>query len=133
MNCKKCNRDIPDDARLCPYCGTPVVIQDRNFSKMKCKKCKKLVPDNINLCPYCGTPITMEEKVTQKVYKDMLTNLQEFILKKPMDLNKAKIVDWSVNTIEQETKRPKSFYIILALMFATGIILTLILLSEGFK
>ena len=56
--CPNCKREIPWDAKICPYCGY-------DFSKVKketeikkntktCPNCGKEVPKDALFCPYCG-------------------------------------------------------------------------------
>lgn len=48
-HCFRCNREIPNHARSCPYCGTP--------KQRKCPICSKDVVNDIAFCPYCGTKL----------------------------------------------------------------------------
>ena len=50
MKCAHCNKDIPDTAKVCGYCGHKVKIPH-------CPNCGKTVPAGAKICGYCGTPL----------------------------------------------------------------------------
>ncbi|MGD0328977.1 MAG: zinc ribbon domain-containing protein [Nitrososphaeria archaeon] len=54
-NCSNCGREIPDDSKLCPYCGTTLIRSSTNIKF--CPECRKVVPIDALLCPYCGTKL----------------------------------------------------------------------------
>ena len=47
----QCGKEIPADARFCPYCGTAVVQHCSNA------RCGKEIPADARFCPYCGTAV----------------------------------------------------------------------------
>jgi len=60
--CFDCEKLIPEEAILCPFCGVPV-----RGTKM-CLECKVPLPDNANMCYLCGKEaidIELSEKSTQ--------------------------------------------------------------------
>jgi len=90
MKCLKCNREIPEDARLCPYCGTSVI---KGF--------------------------TDKQREKQKLYSNKFGKLKEFITKSPLDINKSKVLDWSTDYVEQKAKTPPFLYIIVVIIVIT--------------
>jgi RNA polymerase subunit RPABC4/transcription elongation factor Spt4 len=58
MQCQECNREIPDDAFLCPYCGTRIIEPETR----QCQHCNRDIPADATLCPYCGKKIGEEEE-----------------------------------------------------------------------
>jgi RNA polymerase subunit RPABC4/transcription elongation factor Spt4 len=68
MRCSNCDRDIPFNAILCPYCGHKAETED---AVLVCQKCSQDVPGDALLCPYCGSeieagPVTDEQPVEQQ-------------------------------------------------------------------
>ena len=62
MKCPDCGRDIPDNARVCPFCGKRII---RIKPKSICPNCGAEVPDGASVCPGCGCSVrrrTEEEK-----------------------------------------------------------------------
>lgn len=62
MKCPDCGRDIPEGARVCPYCGKRLI---RIKPKSICPNCGAEVPDGASACPGCGCSVrrrTEEEK-----------------------------------------------------------------------
>ena len=51
--CPKCKREIPWDAKLCPYCGYDFSGLEKENMKT-CPNCKKAIPVDVQYCPYCG-------------------------------------------------------------------------------
>ncbi|MDD8048064.1 MAG: zinc-ribbon domain-containing protein [Thomasclavelia sp.] len=49
MKCEKCGREIADDMRFCPECGTPVPV------KSYCPKCGNEIKPGDQFCEKCGT------------------------------------------------------------------------------
>lgn len=95
---------------------------------LKCEKCSRNIPEDARLCPYCGTPITGRQKITEKVYRGTLNNLKQFITKSPIDTKGARVIDWTKHEIKSKPKKPKSFYLIIIIMFITlSVIMALIL------
>ncbi len=68
MRCSNCDRDIPFNAILCPYCGHKAETED---AVLVCQNCSQDVPGDALLCPYCGSeiearPITDEQRLQQQ-------------------------------------------------------------------
>lgn len=59
MKCLNCNREIPENVNICPFCGAEVnTNQDTSYKKMiKCHKCKKKILKNSKECIYCGAKV----------------------------------------------------------------------------
>lgn len=51
MNCPYCNREIPDKAKFCSFCGEAIV------QKTICPKCGADLPDCSQYCLECGAKI----------------------------------------------------------------------------
>lgn len=47
--CSNCKKEIAEDMKFCPYCGTP--------KQKTCPKCGKELNSEVAFCPYCGTKI----------------------------------------------------------------------------
>ena len=76
MICKKCGREIPNDSRICPYCGAPVIQSTASGSvprynsnrattyqnapqqvkSIVCPFCKREVVDG-EFCSNCSKPL----------------------------------------------------------------------------
>lgn len=77
MRCQKCGREVRENSRFCPACGTPVsayTAQTNNQGRQTnanavrlCPKCKAPVGDNAFFCPACGS------RVPQKTEKHAST------------------------------------------------------------
>ena len=68
MRCSNCDRDIPFNAILCPYCGHKAETED---AVLVCQNCSQDVPGDALLCPYCGSeievrPVTDEQRGEQR-------------------------------------------------------------------
>ena len=50
LPCPKCNKNIPKDAKFCPYCGKPI-------QRRLCPNCKKVVEVGWKFCRHCGTSL----------------------------------------------------------------------------
>ncbi len=51
--CQHCGKDIPQDAKFCPFCGEPTAA---NLGP--CPHCGKPVAADAKFCPHCGRPLT---------------------------------------------------------------------------
>lgn len=58
MQCQECNREIPDDALLCPYCGAKI----KEPETQQCQHCNRDIPADATLCPYCGKKVGEEDE-----------------------------------------------------------------------
>ena len=55
--CKKCKKEVKDDALFCPFCGGALEKDDnkKDGNPLKtCNKCNKDFPAEYKRCPYCG-------------------------------------------------------------------------------
>jgi membrane protease subunit (stomatin/prohibitin family) len=48
INCPKCGKSVPADAKFCSYCGAKI---EESF---KCPECGKDIPRDSKFCPNCG-------------------------------------------------------------------------------
>jgi len=53
MKCTHCNKNIPDTAKVCGYCGTKV----EKPVKPLCSNCGEELTATAKVCDYCGTPL----------------------------------------------------------------------------
>ena len=53
MKCPDCGREISENAKQCPYCGSPF----ENENLMSCPSCGHSVSKKANACPHCGHPL----------------------------------------------------------------------------
>jgi len=83
MICSKCNRVIPDNLEVCPYCRADIDINER-----RCPNCwaKLGAGTNYELCPKCGCDIekrireiTEEEKERNKTFAQKLKSIPLWI------------------------------------------------------
>lgn len=61
MKCPDCGREISENTKQCPYCGSPF----ENENLMSCPSCGHSVSKKANACPNCGHPL--QEKQTIRV------------------------------------------------------------------
>lgn len=54
MICSKCNNEIPNGAKFCTVCGTPVAAEP---AKILCAKCGLELAAGAKFCTSCGTPV----------------------------------------------------------------------------
>lgn len=55
--CPRCNQQVSDEVRFCPFCSQPfdqqIIVQERF-----CINCGSKLAVNYNVCPNCGSPVT---------------------------------------------------------------------------
>lgn len=51
--CIKCERSIPSDANVCPYCG--VFASGAPQEQVNCASCSRSIPHDAVICPYCAS------------------------------------------------------------------------------
>jgi hypothetical protein len=51
MQCPACAEEIPDHARFCAFCGTPL---------RRCPSCERVYPNHAEFCGVCGTTLSSE-------------------------------------------------------------------------
>lgn len=51
MQCPSCTNEIPDHARFCAFCGTPI---------RRCPACHHAFPNEAEFCGACGTTLSIE-------------------------------------------------------------------------
>lgn len=54
LTCSNCGNELPDDAKFCGECGTPVAVQEKKLNY--CANCFAEMPENTKFCLQCGKP-----------------------------------------------------------------------------
>lgn len=62
MHCYKCNKDVPDASKHCPYCGKPLEV--------RCLKCNKMTPNGTGFCSHCGQPTEVQCEKCHKMIQN---------------------------------------------------------------
>lgn len=84
MKCTHCNKQIPNTAKVCGYCGHKV-------EKPHCHNCGKEVPASAKVCGYCGTPLVKKAAAA-----------------KPTPSKKAPAVKAPARKAKEKAEKPKS-------------------------
>ena len=83
MVCEKCKKEVPEEARICPYCGeifihkdTEVKIQGTNKGvgnkqnvEVNCIYCNKQIKLNDTFCEHCGMQNVVNPEIRTKKEK----------------------------------------------------------------
>lgn len=77
-NCRACQKHIPDDARFCPFCGTPVIVETFD-------------------CPECGTE--------NELSADSCTNCHHIFAKQKKESPKSKLEDLFENSRTEDLEQ----------------------------
>ena len=78
ITCPSCNASLPDDAKFCLQCGTPVPVAPLEPPKAEkptnCIKCGAALPEDAKFCLQCGTAVAQsvptEPDEKEKLYKE---------------------------------------------------------------
>lgn len=62
MQCPACTEQIPDHARFCAFCGTPL---------RRCPNCERVYPTAAEFCGVCGTTLSAERDRTSFQTQDL--------------------------------------------------------------
>ena len=62
MECPNCSKEVPENAKVCGYCGTKMEIKQKHT----CPDCGKEVPAKAKVCGYCGTKLAALATKTTK-------------------------------------------------------------------
>lgn len=65
MKCPKCNKNIDDDFKFCPYCG------EKKPSPKICPNCELEHNAKFSFCPECGTQLIIKSEY------DLITNYEK--------------------------------------------------------
>jgi len=83
--CPNCFRDIPVDARACPYCKKEL-DESRSKEQRICPNCGRIIPVDARICPYCKK----EFEITQS--KGVYENSEVHEVKKHTGFGTASLV-----------------------------------------
>ena len=63
--CSKCNTQVPESAKFCPKCGSPIGVN------ITCPKCAKTgIPFDAKFCPHCGYSFKQEPPRKEEQLKE---------------------------------------------------------------
>lgn len=81
--CKNCGKQLPDDARFCVDCGTPIeeALSKRRVEQAgtiyKCPNCGEVLESMTAVCPACGYEIRNVKAVSSvQIFADKLTKIE---------------------------------------------------------
>lgn len=81
--CKNCGKQLPDDARFCVDCGTPIeeASSKRRVEQAgtiyKCPNCGEVLESMTAVCPACGYEIRNVKAVSSvQIFADKLTKIE---------------------------------------------------------
>ena len=60
FKCPSCDAEVPDGARFCSNCGSPVEQPKKEVEEVRaafCRNCGAKLPEGATFCTDCGTPI----------------------------------------------------------------------------
>jgi len=62
ITCPTCQRDIPGEAKVCGYCGSPIDHTELDQKQaIPCPSCGKEIPGDAQICGYCGNPVKQQD------------------------------------------------------------------------
>jgi hypothetical protein len=91
MICASCSSELPEGARFCPNCGSPVTSTK-----------KENVPDGGLFDPTCG--ITSREEAEEVAWKILAPHLAE--AKKSTTINLIRGAEWTARLVSKRPKGP---------------------------
>lgn len=63
MKCKKCDKEITEDSKYCPYCGGKIDnTSDNKEKELRCKNCNEVLNEGDKFCQNCGTSVNGEKR-----------------------------------------------------------------------
>ncbi len=73
MLCPNCKKELPNDARFCRHCGTPISNSIDYYGNVGCTSCHKPINKDAKFCPYCGASQDVKNKNGISVQKRYIT------------------------------------------------------------
>jgi hypothetical protein len=62
MKCSNCSKEVPENAKVCGYCGTKLEIKQEHI----CPDCGKEIPAKAKVCGFCGSKLVKPSIKTHK-------------------------------------------------------------------
>jgi RNA polymerase subunit RPABC4/transcription elongation factor Spt4 len=119
MKCPSCDREMPSDAKFCPYCRGNNQLnnasnkQQKNPSNnpnnmeptMKCLFCDREVPSDSKFCPYCRRTVGgvyWEYRLLRDVHMDNIESILSMECREGWEM--SSIVPQTITSTQIETK-----------------------------
>jgi len=84
--CPTCGKDIPEEVKICGYCGSPIDRAEVQQKKgVPCTKCGKEIPGDARICGYCGTPVTAGAPQSPRDELELPLTPNEMMIDVPVD------------------------------------------------